>query len=175
MSLQTPHLVPLPAFLASPPGRSFTPDAHRVGEGERADAGAERRLLLVEDNPADADLVVEALGGLPYPVHVSTALDGEHALAALQEAARSGALPDLVLLDLNLPRMSGHEVLAQVKTDPALCDVPVVVLTSSSAVQDSDAARALRAEGFVTKPLELEEYLRTIQATARRWLQRSHA
>lgn len=170
------RLTPLPAFLASSGGpRSSQRDAPSAGTVEGARTGGERRLLLVEDNPADADLVREALGGLPWPVHVSTAQDGEHALATLQEAGRRGALPDLILLDLNLPRMSGHDVLAKLKTDPALCDVPVVVLTSSSALQDSDAARALRADGFVTKPLELDEYLRTIQATARRWLQPSRA
>lgn len=166
----------LPVFLSSPPGnRSSTPGENATRGAQGGRVGAPRRLLLVEDNPADADLVREALRGLPFPIDVSTAQDGEQALAALKDAAARSVLPDLVLLDLNLPRMSGHEVLAALKTDPALSGLPVVVLTSSSAAEDSDASRALRVDGFVTKPLELDEYIRIVQAAARPWLQRSRA
>jgi CheY-like chemotaxis protein len=167
---------PAPMVLANHTRRPSEAPGERDGSEEAAaEKPTARRLFLVEDNAADVDLVREALGALPFQVDVSTAEDGEKALAALHAAARRGAVPDVILLDLNLPRMSGHDVLARLKTDPALCGVPVVVLTSSSAVRDSDGARALRADGFVTKPIDVNEYFRTIQATARRWLRPGRA
>jgi two-component system, chemotaxis family, response regulator Rcp1 len=128
------------------------------------------RLFLVEDNAADVDLVRDALSALPFKVDVSSAIDGEEALVVLREAAQRGVLPDVIFLDLNLPRMSGHAVLAQLRTIPALRDVPVVVLTSSSASAESDGSSALHADDFVTKPMDVYEYFRVVQAAARRWL-----
>lgn len=167
------RLPPLPALIAAgPPGpRSSKPSARGGGECASTRAGAERRVFLVEDNAADVDLVRDALAALPFKVDVSAAYDGEQALVALREAAQRGILPDVIFLDLNLPRMSGHEVLAQLNTVSALRDVPVVVLTSSSADDESGRTSAVHADEFVTKPMDVNEHFRVIQATARRWLQ----
>lgn len=130
------------------------------------------RILLVEDNPGDADLIVEALGEAPFPHVVTTARDGVEAMEFLRrEGAHAGApLPDLVLLDLNLPRKDGREVLAEVKGDPDLVQIPVLVLTSSEAERDLLQAYRLHANSFVSKPVELGQYFEVIRAIEQFWL-----
>jgi two-component system, chemotaxis family, response regulator Rcp1 len=138
---------------------------------KRTTDGARRlRVLLVEDNPGDVDLVTDAVRG--FPCDVSVASDGVEALEFLRKEGRHrGAIePDLVLLDLNLPRLSGREVLAQVKQDPALKHIPVVILSSSQARHDLLETYRLHANCFVTKPVDLDEFLASVGAIAEFWL-----
>jgi CheY-like chemotaxis protein len=127
---------------------------------------ARARILLVEDNPADARLTREILA--VAGVELAVARDGVEALSALRSA--DAALPDLVLLDLNLPRMGGLEVLAEVKADPVLSSVPVVVLTTSRADRDVRRAYELHANAYVAKPLGLARLTETLRAFAAFWL-----
>jgi len=128
------------------------------------------RILLVEDNDADALLIQEALreAGVDEPVHVSP--DGEAAMAHLHGSAPS-ARPELVLLDLNLPRMDGREVLRRVKGDPALREIPVIVLTTSAAPEDISMAYGRGANAFVRKPLGMDRLIDAASAIRDFWLQ----
>ncbi len=122
-------------------------------------------VLLVEDNPGDAELVREALAEGDVPHSVNVVGDGEEALAYLRGEGRyAGALlPDLLLLDLKLPKKSGLEVLADVKADESLRRIPVIVLSSSDAPEDVSRAYDLRASCYVTKPADLDEFERVMQ------------
>lgn len=127
-------------------------------------------ILLVEDNPGDADLVIDAVRG--FPCDVTVASDGVEALEFLRrEGKHAGANePDLVLLDLNLPKLSGREVLARVKDDAGLKHIPIVILSSSHAERDLVEAYRLHANCFVTKPVDLHEFLASVGAVAQFWL-----
>ncbi|HET9598560.1 MAG TPA: response regulator [Anaeromyxobacteraceae bacterium] len=127
-------------------------------------------LLLVEDNPGDVDLVAEAVR--EFNCDVSVASDGVEAMEFLRREGRhAGARrPDLVLLDLNLPKLSGREVLERVKEDPALKHVPIVILSSSHAERDLMDAYRLHANCFVTKPVDLDQFLAAVGAVAQFWL-----
>ena len=130
-------------------------------------------ILLVEDNPGDVDLTVKALDGSKFRNKIAVAADGEIAMAMLRhegEHARA-ARPDLVLLDLNIPKMDGLEVLAAIKADSALRQIPVVVLTSSSAQRDVAESYKLHANCFVTKPVDLHEFLSVVQSIEQFWLE----
>ena len=125
-------------------------------------------ILLVEDNPGDVDLVIEILKESTTPTHVSVAVDGEEAMAFLR---RDGApRPDLVLLDLNLPKKDGREVLAEIKADPRLVHTPVIILSSSNAARDLLQAYQLHASCFVTKAVDLEEFFTVLRAVTSFWL-----
>jgi two-component system, chemotaxis family, response regulator Rcp1 len=130
------------------------------------------RVLLVEDNEADVRLTREALRDAGDAIRLSSVTDGEHALAYLRrEAGYEEALrPDLVLLDLNLPRKNGLEVLEEMRADPDLACVPVIVLTTSSAEHDVVACYSRGANCFVVKPLELDEFMDLIGAIRTFWL-----
>jgi CheY-like chemotaxis protein len=134
-------------------------------------SGARLRVFLVEDNPGDVDLVAEALRELHC--ELSVASDGAVALETLRRSSTEpgAALPDLILLDLNLPRVDGREVLASVKRDPALLHIPVVVLSSSRAQRDLLDTYRMHANCFVTKPVDLERFLSSVEAVARFWLE----
>jgi chemotaxis family two-component system response regulator Rcp1 len=129
-------------------------------------------ILLVEDNPGDEDLVREALekGKLYNRLHVVD--DGEKAMALLhQKAPYEGILkPELILLDLNLPRKSGFEVLSEIKADPELMRIPVVVLTSSQAEEDILKSYNLHANCYITKPLDLNQFLYVVRSIETFWL-----
>jgi chemotaxis family two-component system response regulator Rcp1 len=128
-------------------------------------------ILLVEDNPGDAYLVREALRESPLPLHLTVIEHGEHALAFVRRRApyADAARPDLILLDLNLPQKNGHEVLRELKSDPTLCVIPVVMLTSSQAPEDIRQSYALHVNAYVVKPLELEHFLRVLKAILDFW------
>jgi len=128
-------------------------------------------ILLVEDNLADARLVSEALretGGGCQLRHVA---DGVEALAFLrrQGAHNGAARPDLILLDLNLPRKSGREVLAEIKADDTLKRIPVVVLTSSQSDEDVLSVYTLNANCYVPKPADLDRFLEAIRSIEQFW------
>jgi chemotaxis family two-component system response regulator Rcp1 len=138
---------------------------------KRGTAARPFEIFLVEDNPGDVDLVGEALAGLDVATNVSVASDGIEALAKLRgDSAKGRPRPDLIFLDLNVPKKDGREVLAEVKGDPELKVIPVVVLTSSEAERDLRNVYGLYANCLVSKPVDLEEFLTSVQATARFWL-----
>jgi CheY-like chemotaxis protein len=122
-------------------------------------------LLIVEDDPGDVLLTREALSGSQVPHNLSVVGDGEAAVAYLrQEGEHADALrPDLVLLDLNLPRLDGHEVLTRIKTDRALRMIPVVVLTTSNSRDDVRRSYDLHANAYVTKPADLRDFTRIVR------------
>lgn len=130
------------------------------------------QLLLVEDSPDDADLMTEALqqGGLA--VRVTHLEDGEEAVAYLRRQGdhANAPRPDLILLDLHLPRKNGFEVLADIKEDPDLRRIPVLVLTSSDSEKAFVEAYNLHANCCVSKPVDQDEYALTIKKIERFWL-----
>lgn len=129
-------------------------------------------ILLVEDNPGDARLTIEAMREAKMSNVVNVVEDGVEAMAYLrQQGPYSNATrPDLILLDLNLPRMDGREVLAQVKTDPNLKRIPVVVLTTSQAEEDVFNAYDMHANCYVTKPVGLEQFLKIVSQIDAFWI-----
>jgi len=129
-------------------------------------------ILLVEDNPADVRLTREALEEGKVRINLHVAVDGEAALAFLRgEGQYAGAAhPDLILLDLNLPKKNGREVLAEVKQDPDLKRIPVVVLTTSKAEEDILRTYDLHANCYVTKPVQLDEFLSVVKSIDDFWL-----
>lgn len=129
-------------------------------------------ILLVEDNPGDARLTREALkeGRVRNNLHV--AQDGVEALEFLRRAGRfaDAPRPDLILLDLNLPRKDGREVLTEIKRDSDLRFIPVVVLTTSEAEQDVLRSYELAANCYITKPVDLEKFLTIVRSIEEFWL-----
>lgn len=128
------------------------------------------RILLVEDSPSDVRLVREALRETPIPVQITVARDGVEATDYLHEAeAGLATLPDLILLDLNLPRKNGREVLAEVKSSSALKQIPVLVMTSSGSDEDVADVYSLNANCYITKPADLNEYVNVVRAIEEFW------
>lgn len=128
-------------------------------------------VLLVEDNPADVRLAAEVLAEAGLADGLLVARDGDEALRMLRREGEFASLPqpDLVLLDLNLPRLSGHEVLAQIKQTPLLRRIPVLVLTTSRAESDIAACYDAHANAFLTKPVDLLEFSRLAQSIRDFW------
>ena len=129
-------------------------------------------ILLVEDNPADARLTREVFEGGRLSTHLNVVSDGEQALAFLRREGiyEAAPRPKLVLLDLNLPRKDGREVLQELKSDGTLCRIPVIVLTTSAAQTDIMRAYELQANCFITKPLDLDEYFAVVRSIEDFWL-----
>lgn len=130
------------------------------------------RILLVEDSRSDAALALAALRDCQDPPEVHVAQDGEMAMDFLLREGAYASAPrvDLVLLDLNLPRMDGREVLRAMKSHEDLRTIPVIVLTSSSAEADISAAYRLHANAFITKPVGLDAFLRAIRGIEEFWM-----
>ncbi|MEO8393068.1 MAG: response regulator [Chloroflexota bacterium] len=128
-------------------------------------------ILLVEDNPGDVRLTMEALRDGKVQNRISVARDGVEALAYLhREAPFTDAVrPDVILLDLNLPKKNGHEVLADIKADAALSRIPVVILTTSKADEDIIRSYKLHANCYVIKPVDLEQFMTIVQAIESFW------
>ncbi|HEU5330489.1 MAG TPA: response regulator [Thermomicrobiales bacterium] len=129
-------------------------------------------ILLVEDSPGDVRLTKEALREGKIRNHLSVASDGELALAFLRREGRyaDAPRPDVILLDLNLPRKDGREVLTEIKADPQLRRIPVVVLTTSSNEEDIVRAYDLHANCFITKPVNLDQFISVVQSIESFWL-----
>jgi len=125
-------------------------------------------LLLVEDNPGDARLLMEIVKEERISASLRVVGDGAEAIASLRAAG--AALPDLILLDLNLPRKNGREFLAEVKADGALKRIPVIVLTGSEAEEDIERAYELHANCYIVKPSTLEGLVATVRCIAEFWL-----
>jgi chemotaxis family two-component system response regulator Rcp1 len=128
-------------------------------------------ILLVEDNPGDVRLTREALVDAKVHNHLSVVGDGVEALAFLHREGQyaNAPRPDLILLDLNLPRKDGREVLAEIKNDERLRRIPVVVLTTSQAEEDVLRAYDLRANCYVTKPVDLDQFIKVVQSIDSFW------
>ena len=129
-------------------------------------------ILLVEDSPSDTDLTMEALEAAKVCNRLSVVEDGVQALAFLRREGvyADAPRPDLILLDLNLPRKSGREVLAEIKEDDALKAIPVVVLTTSQADQDVVLAYSLHANCYISKPVDFRQFLAVIKSIEEFWL-----
>jgi len=129
-------------------------------------------VLLVEDSPGDAELMVEALAESNLPIRVTVIENGEDALLYLRREGdrHSARRPDLLLLDLHLPRMNGREVLAEIKHDDDLHTMPVIVLTSSDSDEAIGDVYDLRANCCVRKPANLEQYALTVRKIENFWL-----
>ncbi len=128
--------------------------------------------LLVEDNPGDVRLMLEALRESKIPNEVSIVEDGVEAMAFLRREGKYAHVPrpDLILLDLNLPRKDGREVLADIKFDENLRQIPVIVLTVSQDRDDILNAYGLHANCYITKPVEYEDFIKVVRAIEEYWL-----
>ncbi len=128
--------------------------------------------LLVEDNPGDARLTQEAMRAAKMTNILHVVEDGEQAMEFLRRRSRfkDAPRPDLILLDLNLPKKDGRSVLAEVKTDPDLRRIPVVVLTTSRSEEDVMQAYDMHANAYVTKPVNLEQFMRIVGLIDEFWL-----
>jgi chemotaxis family two-component system response regulator Rcp1 len=144
--------------------RTFAPPASRT------DRAVE--ILLVEDNPADVRLTREVLENGDSTTRLSVVGDGEEAMAFLRREGTYAECPRprLVLLDLNLPKKDGREVLEELKRDSELCRIPVVVLTTSAAESDISRSYELHANCFITKPLDLDDFFTVVQSIKDFWL-----
>jgi chemotaxis family two-component system response regulator Rcp1 len=129
-------------------------------------------ILLVEDNPADVRLTQEAFREGKILNNLTVARDGVEAMDFLHRRGNhAGAIrPDLILLDLNLPRKDGREVLAEIKSDPSLMRIPVVVLTTSRAEMDIVKSYNLHANCYVVKPVDLDQFINVIKSIDNFWL-----
>ena len=129
-------------------------------------------ILLVEDNPGDVRLTIEALKEAKVRNRLSVAKDGVEALAFLRrEGSYADAVrPDLILLDLNLPRKDGREVLSEIKGDASLRSIPVVILTTSRADQDILRSYELHANCYITKPVDLDQFITVVKSIESFWL-----
>jgi two-component system, chemotaxis family, response regulator Rcp1 len=129
-------------------------------------------ILLVEDNPGDARLTLEAFKDGRVLNNLTVMKDGVEALAYLRRQGpyANAKQPDLILLDLNLPRKDGREVLSEIKADEHLMKIPVIVLTTSAAEEDIARAYSRHANCYITKPVDLDQFLRVAQSIETFWL-----
>ncbi len=132
----------------------------------------EVEVLLVEDNPGDVRLTMEALKEAKMHNRVNVVMDGIEAMEFLRKEGKyaDATRPDLILLDLNLPRKNGREVLAEIKADENLKCIPVVVLTTSEAEQDILKAYKLHANCYVTKPVDLDQFIKVVRSIESFWM-----
>lgn len=130
------------------------------------------KILLVEDNPGDVRLTQEAFRDAKVKIILNVVNDGVEAMAYLrqEDKYKDVSRPDLVLLDLNMPRKNGHEVLSEIKTDDALKRIPVVVLTVSKSEEDIIKSYNHHANCFITKPVDLVQFLNVVRSIEDFWL-----
>ncbi len=128
-------------------------------------------ILLVEDNPGDVRLTREALKDAKVLNEIHVARDGVEAMQFVHREGsfKNAPMPDLILLDLNLPRKDGREVLADIKQDPKLCHIPVVVLTTSKADEDIVKTYNLHANAYITKPVDLNRFVEIMHTLEEFW------
>lgn len=133
--------------------------------------GSPVEILLVEDNPGDVRLTIEGLKEGKVRNTLSVVEDGVEALAFLRKEGKhvDAVRPDLILLDLNLPKKDGREVLTEIKSDENLRNIPVVVLTTSKAEQDILKAYSLHANCYITKPVDLDQFISVVESIEDFW------
>ena len=138
------------------------------------DTGLPIQVLLVEDSPGDVRLTREAFQDANQAIELHVAQDGVEAMAFLNQEPPHGNAPrpDLILLDLNLPRMDGREVLARIKADANLKTIPTIILTTSEAEADIVKSYQLQANAYVTKPVQLDEFEELVRSINDFWLTR---
>jgi two-component system response regulator len=129
------------------------------------------KVLLVEDNRADARLILEVFKDEQIMVDVEIVRDGEDAMSFLRRQGQylNAPCPDLIILDLNLPKKDGREVLSELKGDPHLKSIPVVILTTSQSAEDILKSYKLQASCYVTKPIDLEQFIKIIKSLNEFW------
>ena len=129
-------------------------------------------ILMVEDNPGDIRLTLEAFRENKMNNSLHVVKDGVQAMAFLRREGEyaDAPRPDLILLDLNLPKKDGREVLAEIKADPSLMRIPVVILTTSQAEEDILKSYSLHANCFVTKPVDLDQFMKVVQSIEQFWI-----
>jgi chemotaxis family two-component system response regulator Rcp1 len=134
--------------------------------------GTPIQILLVEDSPGDVRLTQEALRDAKVQNILNIATDGMDAIAFLWQRGKhaNAPRPDLILLDLNLPKKGGREILAEIKQDPSLKSIPVVVLTTSAAEEDILRSYQLHANCYITKPVDLDQFLKVVKTIDNFWL-----
>jgi len=142
------------------------------GDGLNAHLHRPVRILLVEDSPSDRALAMHALREARVSNELHTVADGEAAMAFLRRSGEyaDAPRPDLMILDLNLPKKDGREVLADLKDDPELRAIPVIVLTTSAADEDVLAMYDLQAAGYVTKPVAFADFVAAVKGIEEFWL-----
>lgn len=130
------------------------------------------RVLLIEDNPGDADLTRETLEASKLRIEIAVVIDGEEALEYLLRRGRhpDAEPPDLIVLDLNLPRLDGGQVLAEIKKHDRLRTIPTVILTSSDAERDIVRSYKLGANCYITKPVDLTAFISIVRSIESFWL-----
>jgi len=128
-------------------------------------------ILLVEDNPGDVRLTIEALKEGKISNQINVAVDGMDAMAFLRREGKyaNAPKPDLILLDLNLPKKNGQEVLAEIKVDPRLKCIPVVILTSSQAEKDIVMTYNLHANCYIKKPVDFDQFIDVVKSIENFW------
>lgn len=135
-------------------------------------SGSLIEILMVEDNPADVRLTIEAFKDAKVLNRMNVVEDGEAAMLYLRREDRyaNAPRPDIVLLDLNLPKKDGREVLAEIKADPDLKRIPVVVLTTSEDQKDIFKAYDLHVNAYIAKPVDLDQFIRIVEVVENFWL-----
>ena len=130
------------------------------------------QILMVEDNPDDIELTVEALKDARVANHLTVVQDGEEVLSYLRCRGKyaQAVRPDLILLDLNMPRKNGRDVLRDIKNDPKLKRIPVVILTTSQAEDDILHTYDLHANCYITKPVDFNQFLKVVRSIEDFWL-----
>jgi two-component system, chemotaxis family, response regulator Rcp1 len=131
------------------------------------------RILLVEDNPGDVRLTREAFKDCRIPVRIEVVMDGDAAIRYLMRETpyEASERPDLILLDLNIPKRDGREVLEAIKSDDGLRSIPVVVLTTSTAEQDIMRTYDLHVNAYINKPVDFDKFFDIVQKIEQFWLQ----
>lgn len=130
------------------------------------------RILIIEDNPGDVRLLKDALKELKAPVEIRVASDGAEGLRIILDGSGSAETwnPDLIFLDLNLPKVGGHEVLARLKADPEKRLIPVIVLSSSRAENDINRAYEAHANAYIRKPTSLDDLMNAVRGLKSFWI-----
>ena len=138
----------------------------------RANGWQPIEILLVEDNPGDVDLTREALQDAKVRNRLHVVDDGEEALDFLYKRGEYADVPrpDIILLDLNLPKKDGRQVLEEIKADPQLADIPVVILTTSQADEDILRSYQLHANCYITKPVDFKQFMHVVKSIEEFWL-----
>lgn len=154
-------------MLAVAPARVELAPYRSTGEGAYGGGLSPRYILLVEDNADDEALALRALARADQSVHVDIARDGAEALDRLLHGTK---LPEIILLDLKLPKLSGLDVLRRIRADARTLDVPVIVLTSSSEENDILESYRAGANAYVRKPVDFEQFMRTLGELVHFWL-----
>jgi two-component system, chemotaxis family, response regulator Rcp1 len=149
-------------FRGEQPGRAMMP-AH-------GPAGRAMQVLLIEDNAGDVRMTQEAFGRSVHPAHVHVVTDGDEAMSFLRRGGVDTPRPDLILLDLNLPKLDGREVLALIKDDDSLKTIPTVVFTTSNVDEDVCASYKLHANCYLTKPAQPDRFATLVEGVSNFWL-----